>query len=46
MSLELQSEIEKEWKKFSIEKCAPAMDEIPYRLRLVIENNGEHIHMY
>ena len=36
----------KEWKKFSIEKCAEMMDEIPYRLQLVIENNGEQIYKY
>lgn len=45
-SFELEEEIKKQWKKFSIKKCAEMMDEIPYRLRLVIENNGEHVHMY
>ncbi|CAF3709104.1 unnamed protein product [Rotaria sp. Silwood1] len=45
-TLELEEEIQKEWKKFSIEKCAQMMDKIPYRLRLVIENNGAHVHMY
>jgi hypothetical protein len=45
-SFVLEEEITKQWKKFSIKKCAEMMDEIPYRLRLFIENNGEHVHMY
>ncbi len=45
-SFELEQEIKKEWKKFSIEKCAKMMHDIPYRLQLLIENNGEHVYMY
>jgi hypothetical protein len=34
--LELEQEIEKEWRKFSKEKCEEMMDEIPYRLQFII----------
>ena len=43
---ELEQEIEKEWRKFSKEKCEKMMDEIPYRLQLVIDNGGEHVHKH
>jgi hypothetical protein len=45
-SIELEEEIEKEWKNFSKEKCGNMMNEVSYRLHLVIENNGEHGHKY
>ncbi|CAF3557640.1 unnamed protein product [Rotaria sp. Silwood1] len=44
--LELEKEVEKEWRNFSKEKCEKMMDQIPYRLQLIIDNNGEHIHKY
>jgi hypothetical protein len=45
-SLQLEKEIAKEWREFSREKCAKMLDEIPYQLQLVIENNAEHIRTY
>ena len=44
--LELEKEIENEWRNFPKEKCEKMMDEIPYRLQLIIDNNGEHIHKH
>jgi hypothetical protein len=43
---QLEKYIIKERRKFLKEKCAKMMDTIPYRLQLVIENNGEQIHKY
>ena len=45
-SLELENAVSKEWRKFSIQKCAQMMDEMPNRLRLIIEKNGEHVHTH
>ncbi|CAF3275298.1 unnamed protein product [Rotaria socialis] len=45
-SVELKEEIEKEWKTYLKEKCEKMIQGIPYRLQLVIENNGEDVHNY
>ncbi|CAM4989404.1 unnamed protein product, partial [Rotaria socialis] len=42
-SVELKEEIEKEWKTYLKEKCEKMIQGIPYRLQLVIENNGEDV---
>ncbi len=42
--LELEKEAEKGQRNFSKEKCENMMDDIPYGLQLIINNNEEHVH--
>jgi hypothetical protein len=41
---ELEKEVRKHWRKLSVAKCKQMMEEIPNRLKKVIDSNGEHIH--
>ncbi|CAF3139983.1 unnamed protein product [Rotaria sp. Silwood2] len=41
--LQLEKRVVKEWKTFTVTKCQQMMEKIPSQLKLVIDQEGEHI---